>query len=114
MLCTLPGMSPTSFVTPIDILKQSTSTRSVLFVLLRLTIAHQLERTIPNEPRDIQRQLYVGLAEAYSESGFTEKAIEIQKECVKIHKEAGNKRRESESYEHIGRMYLILASVENR
>ncbi|KAL9988976.1 hypothetical protein ACROYT_G003475 [Oculina patagonica] len=82
------------------------------FVLLRLTIAHQLERTIPNEPRDIERQLYVCLSEAYSESGFTEKAIEMCKECLKINKEAENKRRESECYEFIGRMYFNLGQCE--
>ncbi|XP_078345327.1 uncharacterized protein LOC144630845 [Oculina patagonica] len=82
------------------------------FVLLRLIIARQLERTIPNEPRDIERQLYIGLSEAYSESCFTEKAIEICKECLKINKEAGNKRRESECYEFIGRMYFNLGQCE--
>ncbi|XP_078362909.1 tetratricopeptide repeat protein 28-like [Oculina patagonica] len=82
------------------------------FVLLRLTIAHQLERTIPNEPHDIERQLYIGLSEAYSESGFTEKAIDMCKGCLKINKETGNKRRESECYEDIGRMYFNLGQCE--
>ncbi|KAL9988978.1 hypothetical protein ACROYT_G003477 [Oculina patagonica] len=82
------------------------------FVLLRLTVAHQLERTIPNEPRDVERQLYVGLSEAYSESGFTEKAIDTCKGCLKINKETGNKRRESECYEDIGRMYFHLGQCE--
>ncbi len=82
------------------------------FVLLRLTIAHQLERTIPNEPRDIEKQLYVGLADAYSESGCTEKGIEILEECLKIQKDAGNKHRESGTYDNIGRMYLKLGECE--
>ena len=82
------------------------------FVLLRLAIAHKLEYTKPNEPRDIQRMLYVSLTEAYSESGFTEKAIEMCKECLKINKEAGNKRRESGCYENLGRMYFNLGQCE--
>ena len=75
-------------------------------------MANHLEGTIPNEPRDIERQLYMHLAEAYSESGNIEKGIEMNKECLKIIKEAGNKRRESECYEHIGRMYFNFGQCE--
>jgi len=82
------------------------------FVLLRLVMADHLEGTIPNEPRDIERQLYISLAEAYSESGNIEKGIEMNKESLKIIKEAGNKRRESECYEHIGIMYFNLGQCE--
>ena len=82
------------------------------FVLLRLTMAHHLESTIPNEPRDIERQLYVSLTEAYSESGNIEKGIEMSKECLKIIKESGNKRRESECYENIGVMHFNLGQCE--
>ena len=75
-------------------------------------MAHHLEGTIPNEPRDIERQLYVSLREAYSEIGNMEKGIEMCKECLKINKEAGNERRESECYEHIGIMYFNLGQCE--
>ena len=75
-------------------------------------MAQDLEDTIPNEPRDIERQFYVSLSEAYSESGNIEKSIEMCKECLKINKEAGNKRRESECYEHIGIMYFNLGQCE--
>ena len=81
-------------------------------VLLRLIIARQLEWTIPNKPCDIERRLYDGLAEAYSESGFTEKAIELQKEFLKIHKETGNKRGECGSHEYLGRMYFKFGDCE--
>ena len=75
-------------------------------------MAQDLEDTIPNEPRDIERQFYVSLSEAYSESGNIEKSIEMCKECLKINKEAGNKRGESECYEHIGIMYFNLGQCE--
>lgn len=83
------------------------------FVLLRLVMANHLEGTIPNEPRDIERQLYMHLAEAYSESRNIEKGKEMNKECLKIIKEAGNKRRESKCYKHIGRMYFNFGQCEN-
>ena len=82
------------------------------FVLLKLIVANHLEGTIPNEPRDIKRQLYVSLSEAYSDSGNMEKSIEMCKECLKINKEAKNERRESECYEHIGVMYFNLGQCE--
>ena len=75
-------------------------------------MAQDLEDTIPNEPRDIERQFYVSLSEAYSESGNIEKSIEMCKERLKIKKEAGKKRRESECYEHIGIMYFNLGQCE--
>ncbi|XP_020603598.1 tetratricopeptide repeat protein 28-like [Orbicella faveolata] len=78
------------------------------FVLLRLIVANHLEDIMPNEPRDIERQLYSALADAYSDSGNIEKGIEMCKECLKINKEGGNERRESECYEHIGIMYFNL------
>ena len=75
-------------------------------------MANHLEGTIPNEPRDVERQLYVSLSEAYSDSGNMEKSIEMCKECLKINKEAKNKRRESECYEYIGRMYFNLGQCQ--
>ena len=75
-------------------------------------MANHLEDTLPNEPRDIERQLYKSLAEAYSVSGNIEKGIEMNKECLKIVQEAGNKRRESECYEHFGIMYFNLGQCE--
>lgn len=82
------------------------------FVLLRLVMANHLEGTIPNKPRDIERQLYTALAEAYSESGNIGKGIQMNKECLKIIKESGNERRESACYEHIGRMYFNLGQCK--
>jgi len=82
------------------------------FVILSLVRANHLEGTIPKEPRDIERQLYVSLTEAYSDSGNIEKGIEMCKECLKINKEAGNERRESECYKHIGQMYFNLGQCE--
>ena len=75
-------------------------------------MTNHLEGTIPNEPRDIERILYVSLTEAYSDSGNMEKCIEMCKECLKINKEAKNERRESECYEHIGVMHFNLGQCE--
>lgn len=75
-------------------------------------MAHHLEGTIPNKPRDIERQLYSALAEAYSESSNIENGIEMYKECLKINKEAGNKLREGNCYHNIGVMYFNLGQCE--
>jgi len=93
------------YIKAIDFYKES-------FVLLKLIVANHLEGTIPNEPLDIERQLYSALAKTSFYSGKIEKGIEMCNECLKINRETGNERRESECYEHIGQMYFNLGQCE--
>ncbi|KAJ7360226.1 hypothetical protein OS493_016854 [Desmophyllum pertusum] len=92
------------------------------FVLLKLTIAHGLERTIANKPRDIERQLYLGLSEAFSEIGCFENSIAMLQRCDKslsyhekalaIRKEMKNKALEASSYSNISIVYSTLGQYQ--
>ena len=68
------------------------------FVLLRICITSGLERTIQRRPREVERQLYMGLAKAYSQTGNPKKAKELSEKCLEINENSGIERRESNCY----------------
>lgn len=82
------------------------------FVLLRICITSGLERTIQKRPREFERQLYMGLAKAYSHTGDPKKAKEICEKCLEINKTSGIERRQSNCFEFIGRMHLYLGQCK--
>ena len=82
------------------------------FVLLRICITSGLERTIQKRPREVEKQLYMGLANAYSHTGDPKKAKEICEKCLEINKTSGIERRQSNCFEFIGRMHLYLGQCK--
>ena len=82
------------------------------FVLLRICITSGLERLIQRRPREVERQLYMGLANAYSQTGNPKKAKELCEKCLEINKNSGIERRESNCYEFIGRMHFYLGQCK--
>ena len=82
------------------------------FVLLRICITSGLERTIQRRPREVERQLYIGLANTYSQTGNPKKAKELCEKCLEINKNSGIERRESNCYEFIGRMHFYLGQCK--
>ena len=82
------------------------------FVLLRICITSGLERLIQRRPREVERQLYMGLANAYSQTGNPKKAKELCEKCLESNKNSGIERRESNCYEFIGRMHFYLGQYK--
>lgn len=82
------------------------------FVLLRICITSGLERTIRRRPREVERQLYMGLANAYSQTGNPKKAKELCEKYLEINKNSGIERRESNCYVFIGRMHFYLGQCK--
>ncbi|XP_022808594.1 tetratricopeptide repeat protein 28-like [Stylophora pistillata] len=82
------------------------------FIFLRMCITNGFERIIQRRPREVERQLYMGLAIAYAHTGNPKKAKELAEKCLEINKKSGIERREANCYEFIGKMHFYLGQCE--
>ena len=83
------------------------------FVLLRICITSGLERLIQRRPREVERQLYMGLANAYSQTGNPKKAKELCENVSRSTKTPGSKEENLIAMNLSVECTSILANVRN-
>ena len=83
------------------------------FVLLRICITSGLEPTIQKRPREVERQLYMGLANAYSHTGDPKKAKRSAKNVSRSTKPPGSKEDNLIVLNLLVECTYILANVRN-